>query len=47
MKIYLIDCDSYSRRELTHMIEGEELGEVAGVSAGTMPAGGFPESVRM
>ncbi|MEQ2426333.1 response regulator [Clostridiales bacterium TF09-2AC] len=34
MKIYLIDCDSYSRRELTRMIEGEELGEVAGVSAG-------------
>ena len=34
MKIYLIDCDSYSRRELTRMIEGEALGEVAGVSAG-------------
>ena len=34
MKLYLIDCDSYSRRELTRMIEGEALGEVAGVSAG-------------
>ena len=34
MKIYLIDCDSISRTELTGMIEAEELGEVSGVSAG-------------
>lgn len=34
MKIYVIDCDGLSRTELTRMIEAEELGEVAGVSAG-------------
>lgn len=34
MKIYLIDGDSVSRSAIRQMIEGEELGEVAGVSAG-------------
>lgn len=34
MKIYLIDCDSVSRSGIKGIIEGEELGEIAGVSAG-------------
>lgn len=34
MKIYLIDCDSVSRSGIKQLIEGEELGEVSGVSVG-------------
>lgn len=34
MKIYLIDCDSVSRSAMRQMIQGEELGEIAGASVG-------------